>query len=419
MLWNSMTLTDTRIDRERLYGMGFMLALAASFFVALTAPRFLAYWPGIAGLVSLAGYAFIFRARPAVPRALLITVAAVLFVAGLSSFWALDPEGALERAGKMALVLLSGTMMVSAALSVPVTVLRPYTCYVFYAAAASSLLCAIDLAAGFPFYRLTQGLDAAALVEPAALNRSVIALLCLFFTALAFARLEKDKKMLACLFVAAGAMVIVTDSQSAQLGFVFALLCYTFFPYSHKRMWRVAGGLLAAGVLVTPWLAPWMFSTLAAPLSDMPFLGKGGGFAGQRLEIWDEVARYAMQSPLYGHGIEATRAVEAFESDQIYRQSLTELHPHNFAVQLWIEFGVIGAVLGATFFVFIFRKMEVLDYRQAQIALPAFIIILVAATFGYGLWQSWLLGLMLCALAVTITGIRLCADQEKGDPIHE
>src|SRR5436190_23671517 len=90
-----------------------------------------------------------------------------------------------------------------------------------------------------------------------------------------------------------------------------------------------------------------MFRILPPWIDHVPWLGYGQAFANNRLEIWDFVSRYALRHPLHGFGIEATRAVEAFDSQQIYQKKATILHPHNFAIQMWIEFGLIGGLLAA------------------------------------------------------------------------
>ena len=80
--------------------------------------------------------------------------------------------------------------------------------------------------------------------------------------------------------------------------------------------------------------AIWAFNNISAQVEAVPILGSGGGYAGARMEIWDYVSRYALQNPLYGFGVEATRQVPSFGSTESYQEGQTILHPHNFVLQL-------------------------------------------------------------------------------------
>lgn len=397
----------TAVEKQKSYGMALVLFLALMPLIAVISPRFLAYWPGIVGLCLFFTYKPVFGRKPEIPKKLFLWILGIVSLGVVSCFWALDPEFALCRAFKMALILFGGATLVSVTISVPLKYVEPFLKYLLWGLAGAALLCGFDMTADYPVYRLLHGMSSQDEVSASSLNRCVIALLSVFFTAAAVAHFSKDKTMLLGLFVIFGFMIFFTDSQSAQLGFILALILFLIFPYAHKAAWYGAAGILSLGVLSAPFLAAWMFDHFAEAITTMPFLGSGGGFGGQRLEIWDEVGRYALQRPLYGFGLEATRAVESFDSAQMYRESTTELHPHNFAIQLWIEFGVIGALLGVGFFISLFKNLSTYSFHQARIALPTFMILLTVGTFAYGLWQSWFLGLIIFTIAVVRLGIRL------------
>jgi O-antigen ligase len=69
-------------------------------------------------------------------------------------------------------------------------------------------------------------------------------------------------------------------------------------------------------------------------------------------------------------------------------------HPHNAALQLWVETGAVGVAAGLTLLglgAIAIRRMD----RQAQaIALAATAALLVVAMLSYGLWQETWLGLI-------------------------
>jgi O-antigen ligase len=175
---------------------------------------------------------------------------------------------------------------------------------------------------------------------------------------------------------------------------LLAMLVYYLFPYRSNIVWRGSMVLLFVMILIAPYLASYLFVNFADTVNSFPIIGGNQGYGGERLEIWDAVSRFALQNAFYGFGIEATRSVEAFDTAQIYRQSVTELHPHNFAVQLWIEFGVIGALLGGAFLTRVLIVVKALPFAAARIALASTVFLLVIAAFSYGLWQSWFVGLI-------------------------
>ncbi|MEZ5918889.1 MAG: O-antigen ligase family protein [Alphaproteobacteria bacterium] len=128
------------------------------------------------------------------------------------------------------------------------------------------------------------------------------------------------------------------------------------------------------------------------------------------------VAR-ALEQPLHGFGIEATRALTDFDTRQLYSPTKGVLHPHNFTLQLWIEFGLPGVLLAGAFIGFILRKIGTLPGHAARVALATFIATLCVASTGYGLWQGWWLGSFAALAAFTVIAGKMGAVVEaKAEP---
>lgn len=369
-------------------------------------PRFMAFAPGLTGLGSLlAGY-MVYKMRPAWPKEGLYIILGLVCLAGASTLWAIDPDFALSRTVKMAAILLSGVLFI--AFFQAVSFFSPST-------AAKTLSIGLGLMAAliltellfdYPLYRLVRGFDENTPVDAARMNRSVNIAVACFPAIWALARQYGSKTVLAGLIVLFTAMLAFTDSQSAQLAFIVALIAIYAFPYSKRYAWLALKGIIALGILSAPWLAIWMFGSLAVVVDALPFLGDGSGYGANRMEIWDFVSRYALQNPLYGYGIEATRAVGSFDTMRLFHPGNTALHPHNFAVQIWIEFGLFGAVLACLFVSWLLHKIYQLEYHQARAVLPSFLALLVVASFGYGFWQSWWLGMIMFIWGLNIFAIK-------------
>jgi O-antigen ligase len=192
-----------------------------------------------------------------------------------------------------------------------------------------------------------------------------------------------------------------TASQSAQLAFVLMAAMALIFPYRWPAFWYALAFVIAATSLGTPWLAEAMFRHFAPWLAAQHAQEINQAYMPNRMEIWDTVSRYALQSPWHGFGIDATRAVPAFDTQQIYQNDAQLPHPHNFAVQLWMEFGVIGALYAAGLLTAMLRFLMKQDSRARQrIALPTLIGCLSVAAMTFSLWQGWWLGLLFLAAAL-------------------
>jgi len=72
--------------------------------------------------------------------------------------------------------------------------------------------------------------------------------------------------------------------------------------------------------------------------------------------------------------------------------SIVSLHPHNAGLQIWLETGVIGAVLAVTFLWLL--GQEALKFAQggrARSMAAAGLIapVLLISSVSYGVWQHW------------------------------
>lgn len=397
----------SRPTPSRLYAGGFCLMLAIMPLLAVAVPRILGYGPAVAGLLFFALYPLVYKTRPPVSKFALLTAAIVVALAALSALWALDPALALERAEKLGLVILPGALFIGLAGGIAAEDLRSALRIVPVFFAVALVLLSIDYLFDYPLYRLTRGLDAAASVLHHELNRSTVAciLLLLPMAALAANLWGRRTDIWAGFFlVLLLPAVLMTGSQSAQLALLVMLCAWFICPARSAKALYVLGAIMVAGILTAPWAAIALYhyapAMEASPVMD-------GANAGARMEIWDYVSRYLLQSPLTGFGIEATRAVPAFDSHEIYQDGKTILHPHNFVLQVWIEFGAIGAVLLCGFFITLMRRLGQAPDRQAlRLGASVLLGFVSVGLTGYGLWQGWWLGLILLAAALIALSCR-------------
>jgi O-antigen ligase len=153
----------------------------------------------------------------------------------------------------------------------------------------------------------------------------------------------------------------------------------------------LVGGL----VLVWPRSAPKAFGVAAAlVLVAMPLVilavrafGLGQHLPlswAQRVGYWTYALERIGEHPWRGWGLDASRAFSPH----------IQLHPHNGALQLWLELGVPGVLAAALVWIFAFRRMA-RDARSlaAAGACASAAVYLFFGAISFGVWQEWWLAL--------------------------
>jgi O-antigen ligase len=119
----------------------------------------------------------------------------------------------------------------------------------------------------------------------------------------------------------------------------------------------------------------------------------------QRVGYWTYAMQRIAEHPFRGWGLDASRAFSPY----------IQLHPHNGALQVWLELGVLGAVAAALAWAFVFRRMA-RDQRSLVAAATAgsASVYLFFGVVSFGVWQEWWL-----ALAALVAVIAALGDAEE------
>ncbi|MDB2683195.1 O-antigen ligase family protein [Alphaproteobacteria bacterium] len=375
-----------------------IILLAIVPLIGVISPRAMAYMPAIIALLGYIGLCV--QTRKLTPFNLKTTLW-TLAVSGLillSTLWTMDMDITLSRFSKTAPIFLGMVLMASW-----IPLLKSENFEIFMKV-LRIILGVAGLYILFEFF--TNGLIAHALHETdrfsgvSFMNRCVVVY---FFCALPIFRnpiLERADCALAALLAF---VVFASDSQSIQLAFIIFALMRWVMPLKPKVIWAIITLAIAGLFLTAPFIATYLFQTLPQYFEGQQWLANA--YASDRLEIWDFVARRALQEPWLGHGIEATRLIKDFDVQNIYFPDQTVLHPHNFALQIWIEFGLLGAFLFTGIIVFaiyeIWKKFTI-DQNLGRFYIAAFIALLSVAATTYGIWQGWWLGLFGYILGCTL-----------------
>jgi len=207
----------------------------------------------------------------------------------------------------------------------------------------------------------------------------------------------------------------------------FGAIVLVLLPGESAKLAVMAGGLAGGAALLAPRWTPRLLGAalalaiLAMPAVLGPLLARGfpaeglAPSAAHRLLIWDFVTDRIGERPLSGWGMEASRAVPGHADhpspESLARFRLTDpvslmwlapvqllpLHPHNGALQLWLELGLPGALLGAALALLL--GLAASRSPRPAVATAVLAAASVTAMLSFGAWQEWWVGAELLALA--------------------
>jgi len=371
--------------------------------IAAVAPRALGFIPAVSGVIFLLAVRLWGGHWPPLNRLYIAIALGTGLLAALSSLWALNADVALERGVKI-LILLGGGCALFALLRLNISWPRFLYWGFPIGVLCAGLFCVFELYTNGVLYNAWRGTDPAK-YNPSVVNRATVSFILLLAPALCFLGLSScsrtQKRLIQILFLLVTiVMACMTQSQSAHLALLtIAILWFGFLVFRLKAAQYTLMALMCAGILAGPWLVQFLYDTAAEHLHTMPWFANA--YAADRLEIWDFVARKALENPLYGFGIEATRHIEQFDTPMRYTPLDHVLHPHNAVLQVWIEFGLVGALGLCAAVILILRSIFKLENEQSQrLCLSVFIAAFVMACTSYGLWQGWWLGLFTMVVAL-------------------
>ncbi|MBR0650004.1 hypothetical protein GXW78_10050 [Roseomonas terrae] len=208
-------------------------------------------------------------------------------------------------------------------------------------------------------------------------------------------------------FVLAGAvMLIALPGDTAKIAAILGLLAAGAAALAPRAVPRLIGAGLAGLILVMPLLVA---AVPTLPVERLPTS------ALHRMLIWDFTAARIAERPLIGWGMEASREIpggreqpgaEALDrmrvTDPAQRRWFSEphvhilpLHPHNGALQLWLELGAIGAALAALLAWFL--GVAASRAPSPAAATGALTSAAITAMLSFGAWQAWWVAAMLLA----------------------
>ena len=328
----------------------------------------------------------------------------------IGSAWSLDPEASWATAGKLALMGILGLPLLAVVRRLDPAPRRLVVSASLWGIAVGLALMAVEVFFRMPITRVLY----AALRIPHALDPSMLnpaATVLVLLAAVATGELLHRRRVLGglCIGLAAILLAILSQSMAAGLAGIVAVVAFAAVYWGGAGAGRALAALVAAAILVAPLLP----TRVLGPAEEFHWPNDAIPSVYQRIAIWQFTETRIDERPVLGWGLDAARRIPGGHDgikaeslhiqDPVMRERVAKyfnsgnieqmpLHPHNAALQIWLEAGGIGAALTAAFVLAVLwaSARGWAASRPATAGTFAFAISgLVIAGLSYGIWQTW------------------------------
>lgn len=388
---------------------------------------------GYGPLLAIAALPALAVARPKMPPAV-YALMALVFVgwAALSDLWSpasrgfisghlLEGDFAIRAAGvRILLTALFGMIAVAGALQIRQGTAQRSARVMLGAFAVQGLLVAASAVIGGPVVAMIYGADALEQAKGAqniARNANAFMIALPVLLAYLVARPGwKWRVVTAGLVLASIVSVIYDDTDSALIGIAFMLAAAAVVMLAPKTGYRWLLCMVAAYIASAPVLIGSAVNLITQLGIQLPASFQS------RVWSWQLVISKSVEKPIIGHGIGASKTWrDTYADHPAWLAQLPDFwsvypivpgHPHNMALQIWAETGLIGAVLTALTLVVIGFRLPAPDTFRTDIryAIAGLIGVVVSLfSFSYNVWNDsfW------ASIILAVCGIILLARRER------
>lgn len=378
------------------------------------------------------------RKVPLLPGPVLYFLAAMAAWALMTWWWSLAPDETAKTGLSLALTLFGGAVLIGAARRLDGRERNILESGLIVGGAVGFALIAFEFATDAWLARHLYGLRGKSIffVEgryTAAMNPGLAAT-ALFFWSWALAMRTRYRGVAANVAIAAAfALVLLSNSDAVVVALLVGAVVFGAMLVLPRAVPLIVAAVIAAGVAAAP-LVPALLPDPLDAATRVPGLTMS---AAHRILIWKTTARHIRDNPVLGGGFDTARALYGTQ-DKVkyhYPESIAKeptttsyepipLHPHNAVLQVWLELGLVGAVILLGLLLAVVRAVALgVDDRSKRAgALAMMTTALTVASLSFGAWQSWWLGSILLATAflaaVTLPAARPAAPaaREIGGP---
>jgi len=313
-----------------------------------------------------------------------LTVLAILFMllawAGIA--WSIAPGRTLSGAVQACLVLPAALAFLASSRLFPAGLADRLAIALLLAFLAGMVILLADHFGGYWLLRQLDGPK----VWPTKYNRGIDYFSLILLPTLGFFTARRHWR-LAVLLAAADILTIAagrnTTAQIALPAVALTIAAATVAP-------RLVGIGLAAATACVALTLPFALRLLthARPLIA-PHIKPSGL---ERLEIWDYLSAHVVQHPFLGWGLQTARLIPATPEDMAHYVKATGggIYAHNQWLELWLEMGFPGALLGLAFTLLVLHRAWGLPPGLRPFAFGAYVMAMAVASSGFEITtDSW------------------------------
>lgn len=331
------------------------------------------------------------------PLTIIILFGMLLLWAAVASFWSFDVQEALVLAVRLGILVLAGLVLFAVVQTRTPDERRQIARWLLLGYCLGILVFFVEYLFDFPIHRFANQLDPSDNVPLSRLNRGATSLAMLVWPVAAAIFPRPRHRWLLALPVCIVPVIVLSESAAAQAGLLTGC-AFAALSQLHKDLGRrLILFAVIFGFATGPIIAKQLYEN---GFHELDILASN---AQARVYIWNFVADRIAEKPIVGWGFDASRHMPNFGSLS-FRQSIAKvedirplspsagdvipLHPHNAVLQVWLELGAVGAVLGLLIVVLIWTRIGSWPCVPRIAADGLFVTTVVIACASYGLWQN-------------------------------
>jgi O-antigen ligase len=363
------------------------LPLIAALYLVLPVAGLIAgplYAPAVFG-VAVIGVLWIAireRARVALDRPLALLALGFVALAWAGLGWSVSPHRTLSGAVQVSLVLPACLVFLSVCRKMAAERAHSLAAFMGVAFVAGMLVILSDRLDGYRLLRLIDGQG----VWPTKYNRGLdyFALILLPTIGTNFAQRRWGR--VAGLGVVAAIAVAAGHNTTAQLALPIAACVIGAGMLAPRAMFIV----LAAATALEALALPFAIRVITRFRPEIAPHIKLSGI--ERLEIWDYLSVHVLQRPLLGWGLWTAKLLPATPEERAHfiKATGSGIYPHNQWLELWLETGLPGVLLGLGFALLVLRRAARLPAALRPFGYGTFVLAMAVASSGFEVTtDSW------------------------------
>ena len=314
----------------------------------------------------------------------LILLGAGVAWASLTSVWTVTPKDAIALAGSLAVLFIVIVLLMDRAQSITAPQRSGIGTMLVAGFAVGVALLGLELIADLPLAKLVRGPRPGQDQLELSLLNPALTVLVLMAWPVGFTVWQRWNRAVVLVPIAVIALVWLGTSVTAWVALAAGIGAFTLVAFVGRRGARGLGLAAAIAVLAAP-----MIAQVVTPDRVEQMLEGVRPSAIHRIYTWEFTADRIAEHPFMGWGLDSSRAIPGGQVLVVENGPALSLHPHNAALQIWLELGLPGAVILAALLLVITRGVANLPRVAMAPAVAAFAAAFVFANLSFGIWQNW------------------------------